>query len=64
MCRPNDKKVIGCNWVYKSKFNSDGTLNRYKARFVVKGYSQTYGLDYEKTFSPIAKMASLELLSL
>ena len=60
--RPNDKKVIGCKWVYKSKFNSDGTLNRCKARLVAKGYSQTYGLDYEETFSPVAKMASIRVV--
>ncbi|MCO5552927.1 hypothetical protein L7F22_006446 [Adiantum nelumboides] len=54
---PEDKKAIGCKWVYKVKRKSDGTIERYKARLVAKGYAQTYGIDYEKTFAPIAKMA-------
>ena len=56
------QKVIGCKWVYKTKFNSDGTLNRCKARLVAKGYSQTYGIDYDKTFSPVAKMALIRIV--
>ena len=56
------QNVIGCKWVYKTKFNSDGTLNRCKARLVAKGYSQTYGIDYDETFSPVAKMASIRVV--
>ena len=50
------KKVIGCKWVYKVKHKSDGSIKRYKARLVAKGYAQTYGFDYEDTFSLDAKM--------
>jgi len=53
---PKDKKTIGCKWVYKVKHNINGFMNRYKTRLVAKGYAQTYGIDYEETYSPLTKM--------
>jgi hypothetical protein len=57
-----DKKVIGCKWVYKVKHNVDGSMNRYKIRLVAKCYAQTYGIDYEETYSPFAKMTIIKVI--
>jgi hypothetical protein len=54
-----DKKIIGCKWVYKIKHNVDGSVSIYKARLVAKNYGQTYGIDYEETCSPVAKMMTI-----
>jgi len=53
---PKDKKAIRCKWVYKVKHNADGYVSRYKARLVAKSYAQTYSINYEETYSLIAKM--------
>lgn len=53
------KKVIGCKWVYKVKLKLDATLDRLKARFFAQGLTQKYGVDYQHTFSPVVKMATI-----
>jgi hypothetical protein len=59
---PKDKKTIGYKWVYKIKHNADGSMNRYKTRLVAKGYAQTYGIDYEETYSLVAKMTTIRAI--
>ena len=54
-----DKKPIGYKWVYKVKHNAVGSVSRYKARIVAKGYAQTYGIDYKETFYLVANMATI-----
>jgi hypothetical protein len=52
---PLGTKPIRCKWVYKNKYKSDGSLDKHKAKLVVKGYAQKESMDYEETFSLITK---------
>lgn len=60
--KPANRKTIGVKWVYRVKHNADGSLNKLKARLVVKGFSQRYGLDYMETFAPVARLDTIRLL--
>jgi hypothetical protein len=53
---------ITCKWVYKVKTHSDGSLERYKARLVARGFQQEQGHDYDETFPPIAHMTTIHTL--
>ncbi|KAG7587359.1 GAG-pre-integrase domain [Arabidopsis thaliana x Arabidopsis arenosa] len=54
--------VVGCKWIFKNKFQSNGSLDRCKARLVAKGYNQQYGHDYTDTFSPVIKSTTIRLV--
>jgi len=60
--RPKDKKAMGCRCIYIVKYQADGTLDRYKARLDAKGYTQTYGINYEETFATMAKMNTIRII--
>ncbi|CAN6725637.1 unnamed protein product [Malus baccata var. baccata] len=56
------KKTVGSRWVYKTKFHSDGMIEKHKACLVARGFTQTYGVDYKETFAPVAKMNTVKVL--
>jgi hypothetical protein len=60
--RPQNRKIIGVKWVYRTKLNVDGSINKHKARLAVKGYSQVFGVDFSETFAPVARLDTIRML--
>ena len=59
---PRGKTIVSCKWVFTVKYKSNGSLERYKAQLVAKGFIQTYGIDCLETISPVAKLNSIRVL--
>jgi hypothetical protein len=58
--RPKSKDVVSSKWLFKIKHVADGSIEKYKARFVAHGgFSQQEGIDYEETFAPVARYTSI-----
>lgn len=59
---PKGKSTVGCKCVFTTKYKADGTLGKYRARLMAKGFTQTYGIDYLETFAPVAKLNTIQVL--
>ncbi|GJS88782.1 ribonuclease H-like domain-containing protein [Tanacetum coccineum] len=57
--RPSDANIVRSLWLFRHKYNADGTLNRYKARLVANGRTQLTGIDVDESFSPVVKPATI-----
>ena len=57
--RPEGTSIVTSKWIYKIKHVADGSIEKYKARFVARGFSQKEGIDYEETFAPISRYTSI-----
>jgi hypothetical protein len=60
--RPEGKSVVTSKWIYKIKYAADGSFEKYKARFVAKGFSQVEGIDYKETFAHVARYTSIHTI--
>ena len=60
--RPQGRSMVGSRWIYKIKYVVDDSIEKYKARFVAKGYAQKEGIDYDETFTLVARYTSIRTM--
>ena len=60
--RPDKKLVVTSKWIFKIKYAADGSIEKYKARFVARGFSQKEGVDYDETFALVARYTSIRTI--
>jgi hypothetical protein len=59
---PPGANIVSGKWIFRQKHNSDGSLARHKARWVVRGFTQQPGIDFDETFSPVVKPATIRIV--
>ena len=57
--RPMDKYFVTSKWLYKIKHGADGSVEKYEARFVARGFSQKEGVDYDEIIAPVARYTTI-----
>ena len=62
MPRPEGNSVATSKWIYKVKVDVDGSIEKHKARFVARGFSQVESIDYDETFAPVARYTSIRTI--
>ena len=60
--RPEGKSVVNSKWLYKIKHVADGSIEKFKARFIARASSQVEGVDYDETFAPVARFSSIKAM--
>lgn len=59
---PEGKKTIGVKWIFKTKYNENGEIDKFKARLVAKGYAQRFGVDYNEVYAPVARWDTVRMI--